>query len=51
MKKRRLIPVTVMLSVAPGMTKAQALRELRSRINDGCCYALEEREVRVRRAG
>lgn len=49
--KRRTITATVVLSVAPGVTKAQALRELRTRCNEGCCYSLDEEAVRVRKAG
>ena len=48
--KRKLISVTVTLSVDPGVTKAQALRELRTRVNESCCYSLDEEQVRVRKA-
>ena len=45
--RRRRVRVTVELSLAPGVTAAQARRELRTRVNDLCCYSLEEGEVRV----
>lgn len=47
--KRRLITVTVTLSLAPGVTKAQAKRELRTRNNEASCYALDQEDVRVRK--
>jgi hypothetical protein len=47
---RRRITVAVVLSVAPGVTKAQALKEVRSRINDQCCYFLDGEDVKVRSA-
>lgn len=51
MAKRKMIEVKVMLSVKPGVTKSEALRELRTRVNEGCCYMLDEEDVRVRKAG
>ena len=53
-RKRRLIKVEVTLSLAPGVTAAQARKELRSRINDGCEYHSHwdwpENAVRMRKA-
>jgi hypothetical protein len=48
-RPRRQIAVLVVLSCAPGVTKAQAIREVRSRVNEACCYDLDEEDVRVRR--
>jgi hypothetical protein len=49
--KRRLMTVEVTLSVKPGVTAAQARRELRTRCNDLACWSadLEEGDVRVRK--
>lgn len=47
---RKLIEVTVVLSVKEGTTKREALRELRTRVNESCCYSLEPEDVRVRKA-
>ena len=47
---RRYVDATVTLSLAPGVTKRQALRELRTRCNELCCYDLDEADVRVRKA-
>ncbi|MBU0801395.1 MAG: hypothetical protein KKA05_10410 [Alphaproteobacteria bacterium] len=49
-RKRKLIKVTLVLSVAPGVTKAQAKREVRTRVNEECCYILDNEDVRVRKA-
>lgn len=48
-KHRKLITVTVTLSVKPGVTKAEAKRELRTRVNEECCYSLDTEDVRVRK--
>lgn len=50
--KRRTVTVAVTLSVAPGVTKLMAVRELRSRINDLCgVYThLDAPDVWVRKA-
>ena len=48
--KRKFITVTVTLSVDHRVTKSEARRELRTRVNDGCCYSLDEDQVRVRKA-
>jgi hypothetical protein len=42
----------VVLSVAPGITAAEARRELRTRCNDLACFSdhVEESDVRVRSA-
>lgn len=37
-RKRRTVKVEVTLSLAPGVTAAQARKELRSRVNDLCEY-------------
>lgn len=47
MAKRRYLQVTLKISLAPGVTAAQARREVRSRVNDLCCYSLDESDVRV----
>lgn len=49
-KKRKLIRVVVTLSVAPHVSAAEARRELRSRVNDSCCWFYDEEDVRVRQA-
>ena len=53
-RKRRLIKVEVTLSLAPGVTAAQARKELRSRINDQREYHSHwewpENAVRFRKA-
>ncbi len=49
-KKRKTVTVLVTLSLAPGVSKAQGIRELRTRTNDLCCYALDDEDVRVRSA-
>lgn len=54
---RRVIELTVKVSVAPGVTKAMAKRELRTRVNEACVYGgfktngeyLEDEDVRVRK--
>lgn len=48
MAKRKQIEVTVKLSVKPGITKSEAKRELKSRVNDACCYRLDEEDVKIR---
>lgn len=40
--KRRIITAVVELSLAPGVTAAAARRELRTRVNDLCCYSLDD---------
>lgn len=52
MAKRRYIKVTLTVSVAPGITKAVALKEIRTRVNEECCYHgwIETSDVRVRKA-
>jgi len=49
--RRRTVQVLVTLSLAPGVTKAEAERELRARVNQSCGYYehIDERDVRVRR--
>ncbi|MBY0395633.1 MAG: hypothetical protein K2X91_04070 [Thermoleophilia bacterium] len=47
MPRRRYVEVTLKLSLAPGVTAAQGRREVRTRVNDLCCYSLEESDVRV----
>lgn len=47
--KRKLIEVTVTLSVEESVTKAEASREVRTRVNEGCCYVLDQEQVRVRK--
>lgn len=58
-KARRVVTVSVALSLAPGVSIAHARREVRSRINDLCEYhswigsgetsrPAEESDVRVR---
>lgn len=54
--KRKTITVLVTLSYAPKggdygqrITAAMARRELRTRVNDLCCYSLDESDVRVRK--
>ncbi len=54
--KRKTIKVVVTLSYGAEsgtwsgpVTVAQAKRELRSRVNDLCCYSRDESEVRVRK--
>lgn len=49
-KKRRLVKVVVTLSVAPYITAPEARRELRSRVNQGCCWFYDEEDVKVREA-
>lgn len=48
--KRRRMTITVVLSVAPGITKAEAVREVRTRVNQLACYSchIEEEDVRIR---
>lgn len=48
--RRRQIQVLVTLSLAPGVTATEARRELRSRVNDGACYSLDQEHVRVAKA-
>lgn len=50
MAKRKLVKVEVLLSVAPHIPAAEARRELRTRVNELCCYYYEEPDVRVRKA-
>lgn len=56
MPKRRTCRVLVTLSYAARddygrpITAAMARRELRTRVNELCCYSLEEADVRVRAA-
>lgn len=47
--KRRTVHVLVTVSLAPGVTKAEAKREIRSRVNDGCGFYshVGERDVRI----
>lgn len=49
--KRRYIAVTLKLSLAPGVTAAQARREVRTRVNELCGYHshIEDSDVRVSR--
>ena len=47
MPRRRYVEVTLKLSLAPGVTAAQARREVRTRVNELTCYSLDEPEVRV----
>lgn len=49
MAKRKQFRVLVTLSAAPGVTRTEAIREMRTRTNDLCCYNREEDEVRVRK--
>lgn len=51
MAKRRIVKQLVTLSVAPGVTAAQARRELRTRCNELCGYHyhLDDSDVRVRK--
>lgn len=51
-KRRRLVKVEVVLSVAPGITAIQARRELRSRVNHlaGWYCHIDDADVRVRSA-
>lgn len=46
---RRYLKITLTVSLAPGVTAAQARREVRTRVNDLCCYSLDEGEVRVQK--
>lgn len=48
---RRTVQVVVTLSLAPGVTKAEAEREIRTRVNEGCGYYshIEEADVRIRK--
>lgn len=54
-QKRKTVQVVVTLSYGQTdawggpVTLAQAKRELRSRVNDLCCYSRDENEVRVRK--
>ena len=50
MAKRKLVRCEVTLSVASHVSAAEARRELRTRVNELCCYSLDEGEVRVRKA-
>lgn len=50
MARRKLIKVEVLLSVAPHISAAEARRELRTRINELCCFHHDEPDVRVRKA-
>lgn len=49
MPRRRYVEITLKLSLAPGVTAAQARREVRTRINEGCIYHshIEESDVRA----
>lgn len=48
---RKTVELRVTLSLAPGVTKRDAMRELRSRVNEGCGFLSypEEGKVRVRK--
>lgn len=48
-RKRRTIQVVVTLSYADHVSAAEARRELRTRVNDGCCYSHDQEDVRVRK--
>lgn len=48
-EKRKLVTVSVTLSVLPGVSKRAAAREVRTRVNEGCCYIYDATEVRVRK--
>lgn len=49
--RRREVTVAVTLSIAPGVTLAEAKREIRTRVNELCGYYshVEESDVRIRR--
>ena len=51
MAKRRYLSMTIKVSVAPGVTAAQARREVRTRVNElsGWYSHLEDSDVRVAR--
>lgn len=49
-RKRKTIRVMATLSVAPHVSAAEARRELRTRVNEGCCWFYDEEDVRVRQA-
>lgn len=40
--KRKIVRVMVELSVAPEVTAAEARRELRTRVNNLCCYSYDD---------
>jgi hypothetical protein len=46
--KRKVITVHVAVSVPEGVTKQDVKREIKARVNDGCCYSLEQEDVKVR---
>lgn len=51
MAKRRYLSMTLKVSIAPGVTAAQARREVRTRVNELCGYHshLEDSDVHVAR--
>lgn len=48
MARRNTVYLLVTLSLDPAMCIAQAKREVRSRINEGCCHSYEQAAVKVR---
>lgn len=49
MPKRKQITVAVTLSVKPDMSKADAVRELRTLVNEQCNFHFDPEDVRVRK--
>lgn len=47
-RKKKIVYALVALSVDPEVSAADARRELRSRVNDGCDYYYDEHQVRAR---
>lgn len=48
MKTKKIIRVTVELSVNKNMTAAEARREVRSLINDQCYYSWDDDDIRAK---
>lgn len=46
---RKQIKVELVLSVNAGVTTAEAVRELRDRVNHGCCALWDKEDVRVKK--